>query len=145
MSQQDTLNTAAAPAPITAKKVAGSDRLNFLPRFLGLPFMMAGESLVYIWMGRLCRDYNGGMWDFYDLSNGSGYMACATGERFCIESPNMESCEMSADAAGIVATTFALSDLIGRSQDDTLIDRYHQLVAFAYEHAEWDLIRRVID
>lgn len=57
--------------------------------------------------------------------------------------------ELSADAAGIVATLFALNqlcaELAGTADADALIDRYHHLAAFASEHAEAAAIYRAID
>jgi hypothetical protein len=48
--------------------------------------------------------------------------------------------ELSADAAGIVATLFALGQLAAEAADtdagDALIDRYHFLRGFAASHAE---------
>lgn len=130
---------------LIATVVADDDRLNFLPRFLGPRLMIAGESLVYIWMRRLAASYQGGSWDFYDVSNGTGYMAPADGKPLRIAAPNMFEGEMSADAAGIVATLYALCDLAERSRNEAVIERYHQLADFARQHSEWALIRSAID
>ena len=52
---------------------------------------------------------------------------------------------MSADAAGIVATLFALCDLAAQVRDDAVIDLFHGLRDFAEEHAEMALIFAAID
>ena len=42
--------------------------------FGGRSFML-GEPLVYAGRDRRSADYNGGQWDFFELSNGGFYMA----------------------------------------------------------------------
>jgi len=43
-----------------------------------MQFMLYGENLVYLWMKKLCDEYNGGYWTYYKLSNGGYYMAPAS-------------------------------------------------------------------
>lgn len=133
-------------APVAASLVAEGDRLSFLPAFFGERMMMRGESLVYGWMDRLSEDYNGGFWHYYTLSNGGFYMAPATEKRMrmAVEGNGYEG-EMSADAAGIVATMFALCQLAAETEDDHIIDLYHLLRAFLDDHPEGGLIFRAID
>jgi hypothetical protein len=52
---------------------------------------------------------------------------------------------MSADAAGIVASLFALCDLANRVGEDKMINQYHWLRDFAIEHAESRFIMGPID
>ena len=59
---------------ITANLVPENLRPHFLPRHLG-SLMLKGEFLVYGWLERLSKDYGGGLWNFYDLSNGGFYIA----------------------------------------------------------------------
>jgi Antirestriction protein len=130
---------------ITANLVPENLRPHFLPRHLG-SLMLKGEFLVYGWLEQLSKDYSGGLWNFYDLSNGGFYIAPSDEKRFKIDvSGNYFSGEMSADAAGIVASLFAQCDLANRYGDDKLINQYHWLRDFAIEHAESDLIMRAID
>lgn len=137
-------------APVVANLVAEGDRLSFLPTFFGQHLMMRGEALVFGWLDRLSEDYNGGYWHFYTLTNGGFYLALASDKpmRISVEGNGFDG-EMSADAAGIVATFFALSQLTGEVQGtkagDTLIDRYFFLRDFAAEHVEARLIFRAID
>lgn len=138
-------------APLAANLVAESDRLSFLPAFFGPRLMLRGEALVYGWLDTLSEDYNGGFWNYYTLTNGGFYMAPATDKRLRLEvDGNGFDGEMSADAAGIVATLFALgqlaAELQGSDVGDTLIDRYHFLRDFAANaHAEAGLILAAID
>lgn len=138
------------PTAVVANLVAEGDRLSFLPTFFGQHLMMRGETLVFNWLDRLSEDYNGGYWHFYRLSNGGFYLAPDSDKsmRISVEGNGFDG-EMSADAAGIVATFFALSQLTGAVQGteagDTLIDRYFFLRDFAAEHVEAGLIFRAID
>lgn len=133
-------------APVAASLVAEGDRLSFLPTFFGERVMLRGESLVYGWMRHLSEDYNGGFWHFYTLSNGGFYMAPATDKRMRLDvEGNGFSGEVSADAAGVVATMFALCQLAAETQDDRIIDLYFLLRAFMKDHPERDLMFRAID
>jgi hypothetical protein len=132
-------------AVIAATVVPEHSRVQFLPAHLGRHMMM-GEACIYGWLDRLSIDYNGGFWDFYTLSNGGFYMAPSGDKRFNIDvSGNGFSGEMSADAAGIVASLFGLCYLANRFGDDKSINQYHWLRDFAIEHAEAGLIMRAID
>ncbi len=133
---------------ITAQLVPEGRRLAVLPRVFGATVMRAvrAEHLVYDWMGRLCANYGGGYWHFYELSNGGFYMAPRSDERFrvCVEGNGFEG-ELSADAAGIVAVLFALCQLAFDSTDDRYVELYHQLRDFAVSHPEAGAIFRAID
>ena len=102
----------------TATRVPVNRRMQFLPRFLGHD-MRAGEALVYDWMQALAPDYGGGYWEFYELSNGGFYMAPELGcETIRIRCPgNFYDATMSPDAAGIVATLYALNASNGKRME----------------------------
>ena len=136
--------------PVTASLVAEAQRLDFLPAYFGPRLMMRGEALVYAWLRRLCERYSGAYWHYYTLSDGCFYMAPDLADRLEIEvDGNGFRGELSADAAGIVATLFALGQLAAEAADtdagDALIDRYHFLRGFAASHAEAAAIYRAID
>lgn len=132
--------------PVTAALVADEKRLNFLPAYFGPRLMLRGEGLVYGWMSRLADAYNGGFWNYYELSNGGFYMAPELGRLRLEVAGNGYSGEMSADAAGIVATLFALGQIVAQIDGtDALIDRYHYLRDFAGDHPEASAIYRAID
>jgi len=133
------MNDTQANQPVTASLVASNRRLTFLPTYFGPRLMMRGESLVYAWLRRLSEDYNGGF-----------YLAPELTGRLCLEvDGNGYSGELSADAAGIVATLFTLGQLAADNQGtdvaDVLIDRYHFLRDFVRDHAEAAEIFRAID
>lgn len=128
---------------ITAKMVAEEDRIDFFPKHCGRAFLMF-ESHVYNWMRRLCPDYDGVFWQFYELSNGGFYMAPETAMpvRIVCEG-NYFNEEMSADAAGIVVTLFTLSHMAERVL--SLADRYYDLMEYIDCHPEAGKIYAAID
>ena len=131
---------------ISATLLADQQRLNFLPRHFGRQ-MMAVEQHLYSRLSELSSDYTGGYWNFYDLSNGGCYLAPTAPERLriVVQGNDFEG-TMSADAAGITATLFTLSELSFRFQRaEVLGNRFHQLRDFAADHAEAALIFRAID
>lgn len=138
--------------PVSASLVADNHRLTFLPSYFGPRQMIRGEALVYAWLRKLSDDYNGGYWHYYTLTNGGFYMAPRLDKRLRLEvAGNGFGGEMSADAAGIVATLFALCQLASEIQGkddsatDALVDRYLLLRDFAGDHAEARLIFQAID
>lgn len=134
---------------VTAKKVDDEQRLEFLPKFFGEPRMMRGEQLVYSWMECLTKDYSGGYWEFYTLSNGGFYLAPSGKSHYQFEiDTNGFSGLLSSDAAGIVATLFAIGHLCEDPNTpnlEALIDHYHELREFIYVHPENGLILSAID
>lgn len=142
---------AASPSPESSNRgircttVPGDERLNFLPRVFGPRLMMRGEAAVFNWMSELCREYRGGFWDFVDLSNGGFYMRLVTDKPLAIRVDGNGFDEaMSADAASIVASLFAINDLLFKGADH-LHDAYYQLRDFAMEHPEGRQILQAID
>lgn len=132
--------------PTKAKLVPQRNRGTFLPRFFGPRHVLKGESLVFDWMTTLSQDYNGGLWDFYTLQNGGFYMAPQSDKRFHIMcAGNGYEGEMTADAAGIVATLFALSQLSIETNLDQFSELFHSLREFAMGHAESGQIFAAID
>ncbi|MGE8451505.1 MAG: antirestriction protein [Pseudomonadales bacterium] len=128
-----------------ARLIPDDERLAFLPKHFGTRLMLRGEIAIYNWLDRLAQDYRGGYWHYYEILNGF-YMAPAGYDKLCIVWPtNWCDRDMSADAAGIVATLYALSELCSQYQVDDLIEKYHALRDFAGEHAEASTIFAAID
>lgn len=150
----------AAALGVVASLVADSARLGFLPKHFGSRRYLKGENAVYNWMGALCPGYRGGYWEFLELSNGSFYMrptgcppqACPPGAPSAtlphrmlvrVESNGFEG-DVSADAAGIIATLFALNYLACGGAEE-LADKYYALREFALDHPESASILGAID
>lgn len=130
--------------------VKESDRLSFYPKYFGQNLMMKGEACVFDWMSKLCKDYSGGYWHFYSLSNGGFYLSPEdTAHMTIFVEGNGFLSTVSSDAAGIIATTFALSQLINSysaTQDvDYLHDHYERLRDYVFEHQECRSILNAID
>lgn len=139
------VGTPSEPGRIVATEVPFERRPQFLPKRFGPALLPCGEMLVYGWMQRLCDSYRGGLWRFVELSNGGFYMAPNLPGPFHLRvDGNGFSGELSADAAGIVASMFALNQLAcdGHGQFD---DAYYLLMDFACQHAEHRSILKAID
>ena len=131
---------------VTATLVTESGRLKFLPRhfdFYGLVF----ERQLYAQMRNLCEEYTGGVWNFFDLDNGGCYLAPHSdrGFHFIVNGNGFDG-TLDPDAAGIVATLFALSHLSFRFPSVAVFaDRFHQLRDFASNHPKRQRIFAAID
>lgn len=129
---------------ITATKVTDEKRLDFWPRHVEMGKILAFEGYVFNWMGTLCSEYKGGFWNFYDLSNGGFYIAPELKHPVRLMwSGNYFDGEMSPDAAGIVATLFALSSFAERSP--VFWEKYMKLYDYIGSHPEAQAIHAAID
>lgn len=128
-----------------ARLVPDNQRLAFLPKHFGDRLMLRGEISVYGWLDRLSQDYRGGYWHYYEIPNGF-YMAPSDYDKLRIVWP-MNWCDrsMSSDAAGIVATLYALCELCERFHNDELVEKYHALRDFVRDHPEAGAIYAAID
>ena len=134
----------SAPGAITCSVVPGAERLKFLPRVFGRRYIQ-GETAIFTWMRRLCRNYNGGFWDFVDLSNGGFYLRLVRDEplAICVSTSDYAGA-MSADAASIVVSLFAINELLFDGAHE-LDDAYYALRDYALQHAECREILKAID
>ena len=143
-SKEDTMENLEVEI-ITATKVADEDRLNFWLRHVGMTKMLSFERHVFCWMERLCPHYDGGFWEFYDLSNGGFYIALAGEKKMWLTWPgNYFNDEMSADAAGIVATLYALNDF-AEQISPAFGEKHRQLYDYIESHPEAQAIYAAID
>ncbi len=135
--------TEAKPAML----VPETRRMEFLPGLFGRKLMLVGERTVYQLMSWLApEDYTGGMWRFHERGRQPLFLSPDTEKRFRIScETNGYQGEVSAEAAGIIATLFALSHLSFRHEADQLADGYARLYAFAGDHAEAGEIFGAID
>jgi hypothetical protein len=140
------MNTPAS-SRIAAAVVPDAERVAFLPAFFGESLMLYGEALVYKWMGRLSPQYAGGLWQFHTLSNDGYYMAPTQPARLRLAvAGNGFDGFMSTDAAGIVATLFALGQLSATEcEPGRFIELYHALREYVDCHPEAGFIWRAID
>lgn len=137
---------AAVRAARAATLVPDERRMDFLPALFGLPLLLAGEHTVYHFLDRLSSDYGGGFWEFLERDGVPLYMRPASDGRFRIRcETNDYAGEVSADAAGIVATLFAFSHLSFRDRSGRMTNAYARLYAFADDHPEARAILGAID
>ena len=119
----------------------------FLPRLFGPRLFLIGEHAVYGFMDQLSPvDYNGGLWEFYELEGEPLYLAPTSRSRFHLSwDGNCYEGEVSADAAGIIATLFAFSHLSFRHDAVELSEGFARLYAYAAEHPQAREIFQAID
>ena len=132
---------------ITMTVVPNSKRPAFLPEKTSAAYL-AFETALYGIADNLSRDYDGGYWEFCELSNGGFYCCRATEDDFDCVSSNGFECRMSADAFGITATLFALNCAMDGQSGATLeklVDGYYRLRDYAAGHEEAARIFRMID
>jgi hypothetical protein len=143
-------------------------RLAFIPKLFATPLC---ESMAMNFLHRH-SNYDGGMWNFYEVPRGinghvapwtdiittrpTGYIAPAEGTYRLTIPGNYFDADVSADAAGIIATLFILNHLswkvseMGSEYASTcqgLVDRQDALKDYIsiIKHPERELIFRAID
>ena len=139
--------TQAAIALNSAAIVPEARRMEFLPAMLSPRLILIGERTVYQFMSWLAPDdHAGGLWYFHEREGPPVFMAPASDKRFrdfC--ETNGYRGEVSAEAAGIIATLFALSHLSFRHDGDKLSEGYMRLSEFAGDHPGASEIFKAID
>jgi hypothetical protein len=140
------MHTNTASSRITATLVEDLRRLEFLPHYFGKQMMLV-ERHIFTHMRELCDGYRGGHWHYFALSNGGCFLAPSDREPLSIAvHGNGYAGIMSAEAAGICATLFALSHLSFRfTHVELFAERFHQLRDFAIDHPEASAIFAAID
>jgi hypothetical protein len=131
----------------TATIVPDERRLDFLPVLFGRSLLIIGENAVFSLMERLSPlDYGGGFWDFYEHEGKPLFLAPRSKSRFRItgEITGFQG-EVSAEAAGIIATLFAFSHLSFKHQSEHLCEGYGRLYAYSADHLEAAEIFQAID
>jgi hypothetical protein len=101
-------------------------------------------------MRKLCKEYDGAYWNYYNLSNGGCLMVPEMQlDRVLVEwNLNYFSDVMSVEAAAITVNLFSLGYFLGRTDHDPLLEhlseKYHALYAYARQHKDADLILAAI-
>jgi hypothetical protein len=144
-----TIHRHANATRITATVVPDRARPHFWAKHFGDRRQRA-EMMVFRGIKRLCRSYVGAYWHYYELSNGGMYAAPHLGGPMRIEAPlNGYEGDLTADAAGITATVYALRGLAAfiRAADDcdALLERYYLLYAYIRQHPQSQQILAAID
>lgn len=136
---------AGGAALIVATKVEDDEaRLMCLPRVAGARCVLL-ERTVYGILGGMCAAYEGGYWDFYELSNGGFYMAPASEQVFHLSCPNFFEEDVCADTAGVIATAHAYSHLSFAPMGTPFARAYHLLAAYISQRKDAALIHAALD
>ena len=131
---------------IQVSEIMGEDRFAFTTTLFGKNSYLKGEHAAYQWMRQLCQEYTGGYWRFFALSTGGCFMAPEGHTSYRMTNAmNWSDETISAQAAGIVVTLFALSTLLHSEADECLIYNYHCLHDFLAGHDEAQAMLRLID
>jgi hypothetical protein len=123
-------------------------RINYPAYHFGDDFPFRIEPFIFHMAGQLSSNYQGGIWHFYELSNGGFYMAPDADEPFQVSSMNGYQGSLSADAFGITACLFAYSNLSFTDDEefaDICIEQFYLLQDYMLEHPEVEKILRAID
>jgi hypothetical protein len=123
-------------------------RLAVTAELFGTWFPMRIEPFVYTITEQLSKDYTGGYWEFYQLSNGGFYMAPAADRLFHLICANQFEGDLTADALGITACLYTYSNLSFSGPDafaDICFDHYHWLREYMMEHPEVQAILAATD
>ncbi|EAQ4618158.1 antirestriction protein [Salmonella enterica] len=141
--------SAATQNQIAATQVADENRISFWPQQFGsIPQWITLEPHIFAWMDRFCRDYCGGIWNFFTLSNGGAFMApeSENDEKWTLfNSMNGNGAEMSAEAAGIAVCLIAYSHHACRTECDAMTEHYYRLRDYALLHPDCHAIMRIIN
>lgn len=135
------------PRLVTATLVPWSERGGTFETYFGIPRCIDAERLLYTYAQRYIRGYQGGLWDFYQLSNGGFYAVLKTEEsRLRVINPqNHYDGTMTPDAAGL-ALMVMVSNHLSLQFNSVEIDRlYKKIMAFAERHKESHAILAFLD
>ena len=106
------METQTSPKLVTRELVPEDQRLAVTEKFFGIHFPLQLEPVIYGITEKMARDYDGGYWDFYTLSNGGFYMAPSSDQVFHVTCDNMFEGDLSADALGITACLYAYPTMV---------------------------------
>ena len=137
----------SAQIQVTRELVPEDRRTAIAERYFGIHFPLKLEPVIFGITDRIARDYTGGYWDFYTLSNGGFYIAPASDEHFEIACLNQYKGTLSADALGITACLYAYSNLSFENGRFARVCscHYHRLREYMFEHPEVKEILQATD
>ena len=92
------------------------------------------EHNVFSWMNFLSEDYDGGMWDYHELSNGGFYMTPPAGMYKVHQKGNMFCEVISVQLSGVIATYFSLYSLSLRDYEDA--ELYYKYICLLNEYID---------
>lgn len=132
---------------ITAKVVSNGARIHALPKHFKNHFAMY-ENTIYRHADMLINGYNGGYWDFIELSNGGFYMKPnLDSDLISMSFPNYYEDEIEADVAGVIISLYTYSVLHPYVDGDLMAKHYHNLLDYIdkFDDEKYCQIKRAID
>jgi hypothetical protein len=138
-------DTTSGHSTITARLLQAHERLDALPKHFGGRAMLRVEFAIYTAMREIAREYAGGYWHYYELSNGAFYMTPDAKGPFAVTvEGNGFAGSLSADAVGIVASLMGVNR-VAFAGSEACIEQFYLLRDYALAHAEQHTIFRAID
>ena len=120
-------------------------RNSILPKYCGNHFINF-EMAIYSLTDQFIKEYSGGYWEFYSLSNGGFYMAFTSEEQVTFENPdNYFSEAMDAETASIIVNLYVYCLLSFKYEDAPFGELYHQLRDYALDLPNAATIMKAID
>jgi hypothetical protein len=124
---------------ITRRILEDNESITFPATIFGAHFPFRIEPFIFDMARSLSRNYTGGLWTLFKLSNNGFYMSAESDKPFHVMSQNGYDGNMSADAFGVTTCLFAYSHL-SFTDDQALAEKcgeqFHLLRDFALEHCE---------
>jgi hypothetical protein len=141
------MNATNTTHTVTRQTVGDPQRISHTAGIFGINFPMHIEPFVYSVTGCMAKEYRGGYWEFYSLSNGGFYMAPKSDVTFQIVCENGYEGVLSADALGITACLYAYSHLSFSEGGfaEACAQQYHWLREYMLEHPDAGAILGAID
>lgn len=135
-------------ATIIRELLNDSRRMTYPAELFGIRFPIYVEACAFDAASSLSEDYDGGLWNFFTLSNGAFYMAPDCLSSFRLVCDKGFEGNLSADAFGINVGLYAYS-LLSFSADvgfvETCAEQYHRLKEYMFKHKESRAILMAID
>ena len=123
-----------------------TDRMNYTASHFGDNFPFRIEPFIFDMAGSLSRDYTGGYWNMYELSNSGFYMSPESDTPFHVCCMNGYEGTLSADAFGITVCMYAYSNLsFSEELAEVCAEQYHLLREYMFVHREIKAILAAID
>ena len=145
---------ATLPTIESMKLVAEIDRIEFLPKMLqnSPRLIMLFENIVFKNAHQLCKEYDGGSWEFVELDNGAFFIyPDFDGVKECSSDTNCVDGELDGRTLGVICTMSALYQLVDMLHEKDLEsakianELYWQLRGLAYSEETGDAIRAILN
>lgn len=138
------MSAAMRKTKVLTKKVPNQERAFVLQKYVGEANKLATQNEIFAAMRNLSKDYIGGLWEFYELSNGGILMMPRaagvyriTGIKGCFEM-------LSAECSGILACLLSFNFMSIKTRNVKFFDLYYKLMEFAEQHPEYEVLEKVI-